>query len=204
MASASKALLLLLADSQLLFASGDRDSIFPRVRAHCAADAPRMAYLGASNGDEPAFFELFRDAAAASGPVECRHIPAQPNAAERAFLTNAEVILLAGGDAERGWRAFVATGIDAELRAVCDRGAVLIGISAGAMQMGAGMLELVPALIDVHDEKNGWSTLRAALQCDSLGLVVPSGTAVVVDGECFVPIGQPMWVNAGGVWPLGC
>ena len=70
----------------------------------------------------------------------------------------------------------------------------MIGVSAGAVQLGLGFdpgqgaeiepaLALVPFLVDVHDEAADWRRLREAVNRhpgDILGVGIPSGGAAVV------------------------
>lgn len=129
--------ILLLADSQLLFWHGGEGDLFlRRVRGWIDAERPLAAYLGASNGDRPEFFELFRAAMEGIGITDCRHIPAEPSPADLDFLAEAHLVLLAGGDVERGWRALKTQGLESLLIQRYYAGAVLIGLSAGAVQLG--------------------------------------------------------------------
>ena len=179
--------LFLLADSQLLFWKDGGALFLERVRAELGPAPPRAAYLGASNGDVPEFYEIFVAAMEGIGVGACRMIPASPSAEDRAFLEEASVILLAGGDAARGMRAFQESGLAERILARYAAGAVLIGVSAGAVQLGqriptgrdggdphtpgpAGPDEgsahrasmdgfrLVPLLIGVHEEPE-WAAL---------------------------------------------
>ena len=93
--------MFLLADSQLLFLRDEGSLFLDRVRAALGPE-PRAAYLGASNGDEPAFYDIFVAAMEGIGVRACRSVPSAPSEADRAFLEEASVILLAGGDADRG------------------------------------------------------------------------------------------------------
>lgn len=185
--------LFLLADSQLLFAGDADGGILPRVAAHVRG-APRTAYLGASNGDEPAFYDLYLAAMKPIGPAACRMIPAAPSDADRAFVESADVILLAGGDVARGWRAFQASGMDETVERRYRAGAVLIGVSAGAVQLGmAGWPEgdahapfatwgLAPFVVDAHAEGEGWADLRAAVAHrgeGARGIGIPFGAGLV-------------------------
>src|SRR5258708_7389212 len=78
--------IFLLADSQLLFWRDGDELFLGRVRALLAADdesagrAPRAAYLGASNGDAPEFYQLFLAAMDQIEVRDCRQIPAAPAA----------------------------------------------------------------------------------------------------------------------------
>jgi hypothetical protein len=185
--------IFLLADSQLLFwrdENGDRFLARARaaIDAEAADRAPTAAYLGASNGDQPEFYDLFVGAMAEIGirPGDCRHIPAQPGAPELEFLDAADLILLAGGDVQRGWRAFEAAGVKDRIVERYYAGAVLIGISAGAVQLGLkgwsedevfDTFRLVPFVIDVHDEPAWSGLLRAVPRAGELarGFGIPAG-----------------------------
>lgn len=183
--------LVLLADSQLLFwkdATGAR--FLERLRRLIPEDDPRAAYLGASNGDVPEYFELFRAAMADVGITRCRHVTAEPKLNEQAFLESAELILLAGGDPLRGMESFRRHRLDRTLIERHLTGALLIGLSAGAVQLGlqgprpgngsgdaAGMLRLAPLVVDAHDEPE-WAALQRAVQAGGpavRGLGVPAG-----------------------------
>jgi peptidase E len=129
--------LLLLADSQMLFWK-EHDERFLARMVRSASVFPhhaKAAYLGASNGDAPEFFELFQAAFADLGFARCMHGHAEPSAAERAFLAEADVISLAGGDAVVGSRVLEAAQLTGMLRARWSSGALLVGVSAGAMQL---------------------------------------------------------------------
>lgn len=179
---AQPAPLFLLADSQLLFWTDEEDGRFiDRIAACTGPGAPRAAYVGASNGDNPDFYSIFLAAIDAIGPAECRMIPADPSQEERAFLESADIILLAGGDVERGWHAFQASGVRDIIEQRYHAGAVLIGVSAGAVQLGnVGWPErdpdaafptwgLAPFVVDAHAEDEGWASLRAVVRARGPG-----------------------------------
>lgn len=186
--------LFLLADSQLLF-WGDEDGHFiDRIAAYAGPGAPRAAYLGASNGDDPEFYGLFVAAMEGIGPAECRMIPTHPSDEDRAFLERADVVLLAGGHVERGWRAFEAGGVRHAVERRYHAGAVLIGVSAGAVQLGtAGWPEgdphaafptggLAPFVVDAHAEDEDWAALRTVVHArgeGARGMGIPSGAGLV-------------------------
>lgn len=187
--------LFLLADSQLLFWKEDGAAFMDRVAACTGPGAPRAAYLGASNGDNPDFYSIFLAAVEAIGPSESRMIPADPTDDERAFLEAADVVLLAGGDVERGWRAFGASGLGEAVARRYHAGAVLIGVSAGAVQLGtAGWPErrtdaafptwgFAPFVVDAHAEDEDWASLRAVVRArgpGARGIGIPRGGGVVL------------------------
>jgi hypothetical protein len=190
--------LFLISDSQLLF-WGDGDGHFiDRIAAYTGPGAPRAAYLGASNGDNPDFYAIFLAAVEGIGPAECRLIPAAPSDEERAFVEAADVILLAGGDVALGWRAFEASGMRALVERRYHEGAVLVGVSAGAVQLGtAGWPEgepdaafptwgLVPFVVDAHAEEEDWAALRAVVQArgdGARGIGIPRGGGLLYHAD---------------------
>ena len=204
--------IFLLADSQLLFWRDGDELFLGRVRALLAADdesagrAPRAAYLGASNGDAPEFYQLFLAAMDQIEVRDCRQIPATPAAEDLEFLAAADLILLAGGDVRRGWDAFKAAGLDQKLVERYYGGALLLGVSAGAVQLGlkgwdetgertSDMLRIVPFVVDVHDEP-GWARLLRAVPKageHARGVGIPSGGGAVYHPDYSVePVRQPL------------
>lgn len=210
MASAIKPIYL-LADSQLLFwRDGEGRRFLDRARELIAADEPgrlpRAAYLGASNGDAPEFYALFVSAMAEIEIRACRHIPSQPTAEDVAFLEEADLILLAGGDVRRGWEAFTKAGLKEKLAARYYAGAVLMGVSAGAVQLGLkgwdedgaeifDTLSLVPFVVDAHDEPSWSGLLRAVAKSGepARGLGIPTGGGALYHPDYSVePVRYPV------------
>lgn len=190
--------LFLIADSQLLFWGDDDGNFIDRIAAYTGPGAPRAAYLGASNGDNPDFYAIFLAAVEGIGPAECRMIPAVPSDEERAFVRAADVILLAGGDVAAGWRAFEASGMRDLVERRYREGAVLVGVSAGAVQLGtAGWPEgepdaafatwgLAPFVVDAHAEDDEWAALRAVVQArgdGARGIGIPRGGGLVYHAD---------------------
>jgi hypothetical protein len=203
--------IFLLADSQLLFWRDEGGRRFlDRARELIAADErgrpPKAAYLGASNGDVPEFYTLFVSAMAEIDIRDCRHIPAQPAAEDFAFLEEADLILLAGGDVRRGWEAFATAGLKEKLAGRYYAGAVLMGVSAGAVQLGLkgwdedgpeifDTLCLVPFVVDAHDEPSWSGLLRAVSRAGehARGLGIPTGGGALYHPDYSVePVRQPL------------
>ncbi len=186
--------LYLLADSQLLFWK-DKDSLFTaRIREQIEAETPKAAYIGASNGDNPDFFALFLGAMEMIGITDCRMIPTQPAKEDMAFLEAADLLLLSGGDTEHGWRAFEQNGLKELIPQKRFAGAVLVGISAGAVQLGMGaltgsstmkpveMFRFAPFYVGAHEEAEEWWNLRALVnlaQTDARGVGIPAGGGAI-------------------------
>lgn len=184
--------LYLLADSQLLFRQ-DEGSLSERIRQELSSDT-KAAYIGASNQDRTEFYDLFVAAVGVLGITDCRMIPAQFMEEDEVFLEQANLILLAGGDVELGWQAFQSNGLKGLIPKKRYEGCTLIGVSAGAVQMGLGTLSeaaqpkkldlfgFAPFYVEAHDEKNEWSNLRALVnlaQPGARGIGIPAGGGAI-------------------------
>ncbi|MGC2741595.1 MAG: Type 1 glutamine amidotransferase-like domain-containing protein, partial [Candidatus Angelobacter sp.] len=180
--------LYLLADSQLFFWKSESGSLAERVRADLDTSNPKAAYVGASNGDQPEFYSLFQAAMDAMGISDCRAVPSQPSREDIFFLENADLIVLSGGDVERGWRTFEQNGLKELLPRKRFDGAILMGVSAGAVHLGLGhlsnaaqpkpldMFRFAPFYVGAHDEENDWWDLRALVNLspsDVRGIGIP-------------------------------
>ena len=198
--------LYLFADSQPLFWRG---GAFLAGLCQAAGNSqPNVAYIGASNGDSPDGQGIF---AAAFEQIDTRRthwVRADYAAADRDFLETADVIVLAGGDVETGWNVFTRTGMRELLEKRYREGAILVGVSAGAVQFGKyaavpdahggqKLLEtfgLIDFLVDVHDEKRDWQVLSATIQLlegTARGLGIPHGAALVAHADgTFEPVGR--------------
>jgi cyanophycinase-like exopeptidase len=203
--------LYLLADSQLLFWRHRGRLLLDTALDGLPRDEPvRAAYIGASNGDQPEYYELFEAALEGVRVAERRMIRSAFDNEDRAFLRHAQLIVLAGGDVRRGWETFERTGMKEVILDRYASGAVLVGVSAGAVQLGRyGVVEaaegspgrlfdvfhLVPMVIDTHDDQGGWSRLIGAIQrLDGAvsGLGIPAGGGVVVHPDLsFEPLRRP-------------
>lgn len=203
--------LYLLADSQLLFwRRRDRPLLETALDGLARDTPPAAAYIGASNGDRREFYEIFEAALDGIGITERRMIDSSFGPQDRAFLELADLIVLAGGDVRLGWNTFEATGMKDVILHRHAHGAVLVGVSAGAVQLGRygiveapesaapGLLDvfgLVPRVIDTHDERGAWARLSHAvhlLRGSTTGLGIPSGGGVVVHADDTIePLRHP-------------
>ena len=168
----------LFADSQLLFWSNKGTPFLDSIRELIIPAAPKAAYIGASNGDDPQFYSIFEAAMENIGIRDCRMILSSFTSIDELFMNEADIILLAGGDVERGWRVFNQSGLTEQVIKRYYEGAILIGISAGAVQLGLfGLVEeesslnklidtfkLVPFIIGAHEEEQEWKSLREAIE----------------------------------------
>lgn len=192
--------LYMLADSQLLFwRDGDR-LFLERVREQLDSPDPKAAYLGASNGDAPEFYSLFRAAMEGIKLQSCRMIPAKPSDEDRGFLAAADLVLFAGGDVEQGWKAFESNGIKELVQQKRYDGTVFVGISAGAVQFGLGSLlesanmkklslfQFASFYVGAHEEESEWWNLRALVNlagdgARGIGIFAGGGLIYSPDGS---------------------
>lgn len=210
----------LFADSQLLFWSEGGDLFLNSIRRLVTRDSPKAAYVGASNGDDPEFYSIFEAAMGGAGVHHHRMILRSFSAEDQSFLNEADIILLAGGDVERGWHVFAETGIREFIIRRYAEGAVLMGISAGAAQLGLyGSIErvsspaelvstfkLVPFVIDAHDEGRKWSRLRRAIRLldgAAKGIGIPAGGGLIYHPDRRVEaLRRPLYefsIEGGGI-----
>lgn len=184
--------ILLCADSQLLFWQTEGVLFLNTMRDFIDKVDPTAAYIGASNDDQPEFYTIFQAAMENIGVNICRMIPSEVSAADEAFLREADIILLAGGDALKGWRTFEKNGLRELIAERYFDGAVLMGVSAGAMQIGlfvwsedeadggelTSAFGFVPFVIGAHEERDDWRRLRSVLrraQPRFTAIAIPSG-----------------------------
>jgi cyanophycinase len=189
--------LYLFADSQLLFWKPRGKLVLEGVVASFTERPPAAAYIGASNGDREEFYSIFEAAMEAVGISERRMIRASFGSEDREFIERAQLILLAGGNVAQGWSTFEKTGMKQRILDRYAQGATLVGVSAGAVQLGQravvdteessslelfDVFNLVPALIDVHDEGRDWARLSRTihmLEGTVTGLGIPTGGGIV-------------------------
>jgi peptidase E len=199
--------LYLLADSQLLFRQGD-EGVPARIRADLIHSDPKAAYIGASNGDNPEFYGLFAAAMQIMGVPRFRLTPARPTKEDHTFLEEADLVVLAGGDVERGWHVLEQNGMKDLISRKRYEGCVFVGISAGAMQLGLGtltqepqpkiinMFRFAPFYVGAHAENDEWFDLRALVNLSQpgvRGIGLPAGGGAIYwpDGT-LEPLRKPL------------
>ncbi|UII30110.1 Type 1 glutamine amidotransferase-like domain-containing protein [Fulvivirga ulvae] len=179
----------LLSDSQLLFSRDTTGQYFlASVKDDIGKVNIKAVYIGWSNGNQPEFYELFKEGMKNLQIMDCRMISSEFTATDKQDLQHADLILLAGGDVIAGWERLSETGAAGIIKERYVSGAVLIGISAGAIQLGdrvpfaadnesVEMMKLVPYIIGAHDEANQWSDLKKAVHLSGTeGIGIPFGT----------------------------
>lgn len=200
----------LLADSQLLFWRNECGLFLDSVRAAIVDGSPTAAYIGASNGDDPDAYSIFRESMENIGIVGCRMVGASFSSEDANNIAQADIILLAGGDVEKGWNVFESSGLKEQIVKRYLDGALLIGVSAGAVQLGlfgwpAGRplsenlistFKLVPFIVDVHQEKEDWKTLKQVIRlvkANVRGIGISTGGGIVYHPDRSIePIRHPV------------
>jgi cyanophycinase-like exopeptidase len=193
----------LFADSQLLFWRSEAGQFLHSVR-ESIGDGPRTAaYIGASNGDDPGSFAIFREAMESIGISDCRMVRASFSADDAGRVAQADIILLAGGDVGRGWNIFEQTGLKELIYRRYFEGALLIGLSAGAVQLGLlgcstgqpaadnliKTFGLIPFVVGVHEENEDWKTLKLTIRLASAqvhGIGIPGGAGIVYHSDSSI------------------
>src|SRR6266446_5737273 len=66
----------LFADSRLLFWRGKNGLFLNSLRQEITNESPKAVYVGASNGDNPDFFSIFRVAMESIGITDCQIVRA--------------------------------------------------------------------------------------------------------------------------------
>ena len=139
---------------------------------------------------------------------------AMPKSDAHAIVERADIVFVPGGDPVAGAKMLVSAGADVWLRDARARGAVLVGISAGSIALGAWWGEwpeddaaaeatLVPCanvaerfVFDAHAEEDDWIELRLVARLlrrkhQNLRYVgLPTGAAIELDSHGEIhPIG---------------
>jgi cyanophycinase len=200
----------LLADSQLLFWRGEDGLFLNSLREHITKESPKAVYVGASNGDNPDFYSIFRVAMENIGITDCEMVRASFSVDDSTVMDEADIILLAGGDVERGWNVFEQNGLKELIVRRYFEGALLMGVSAGAVQLGSigwpegdpspenliDTFKLVPFIIGAHEEKSDWEQLRKAIQIlDTYisGIGIQTGGGMIYHADHSIePIRYPL------------
>jgi cyanophycinase len=196
-----------------------------------AGARPLVAWIGAANGDQLAWFErvakVLRERYAAEVEL-ARTVPTEDFDPEetRALVEAAQMIYIGGGDVGVLAERVRALGLDEQIRRRHHEGALVVGVSAGAIgltrywvQFPEDNLEIeeptrfacigaIDVAVDCHDEESDWEELRALLDAwrreepDATvdGYGIPMGGALEIAGSGAVThLGPaPKWLRLDG------
>jgi hypothetical protein len=154
-----------------------------------APRCPSVAWLGVAANDAPASFERTAAPLRARYDARMEHArtvgPGIDGNATRQLIATADLIYLGGGDVTLLAERLRALELDTLIRARAAAGAIVVGISAGAIGLTRWWVQFpdeddegeeqqprrfacigaVDLAIDVHDEESDWEELRALLAC---------------------------------------
>ena len=197
----------LLADSQLLFSPIKGQILMQWVEKQlidrqCSAlnNARRALYLGASNGNESAYYQMAVEICRAwgienvvNGVDESQFVGFPPE--------SFDVVLLAGGDVALGWAFLSSSSVTQWLRAFSFAQGVLIGISAGAIHLSSAycvensqhrqFLGFYPASLVMHEEGDDWPTVKAWKHSKKVGADEKG-----LDVLCCIPFGGGLLIES--------
>ena len=172
-----------------------------------ATPKPVAAYIGAANGDNPAFYALMKSMllrAGVSKVVFVRLARKKIDAgAVKAALAFADLIFISGGEVEDGMNWLNRHGLTAFLKSLYREGKQFLCVSAGTIMMGArwvrwddpgnddtaelfDCLGIIPVVFDTHAEDEDWIELKTVLRLTgdgARGYGIPRGGAIRADSK---------------------
>ncbi|HEY1585367.1 MAG TPA: Type 1 glutamine amidotransferase-like domain-containing protein [Polyangia bacterium] len=194
-----------------------------------AGARPLVAWVGAANGDQRAWYErvakVLRERYGAE--VEMARTVGEYDTGEtRQLLEAAQVIYIGGGDVSLLAERVRALGVDEQIRRRHAEGALVVGVSAGAIgltrywvQFPEDNFELeqptrfacigaLPLAVDCHDEQSDWEELRALLAAwdreepgavvDAYGIPLGGALEIAPTGTVTHLGPAPKWLRLDG------
>jgi peptidase E len=183
------------------------DPLVQEVLERTAVHRPRVAYVGAASGDNPAFRLLITRILekAGAGRVTLAPLCGARGGLRKAgaVLEDADVIFISGGDVEEGMRILRAKGAEPLLHKLWKEGKPFFGVSAGSIMLARRWvrwtdpsndasaelfpcLGFAPVLCDTHGEGDGWGELHALLSlcpAGATGYGIVSGAALKIEED---------------------
>lgn len=195
----------LLADSQLLFTKNKINQFYLSPITDFLDKNSKAVYIGASNGDESAYYDMFVGAMENIDIVNCSMIHSEFQEEDEKNLKAADLILLAGGDVKKGLEVMENTGIKDIIIEKYYNGATIIGVSAGAIQLGwqylfvnedkkeeiIDTLKIVPFLVGTGHNYNEWKNLKSLISdSESMkrGIGISAGSGIIYHPDQTVEV----------------
>lgn len=193
-----------------LLAGGQRSApttlreLLRTVFTESGVPAPVIAYVGAANRDDDAFFQRVAQRFTNAGARAVTHAllctRTADLAAAQTLLTSADIVFVSGGDVAEGMRVLHQKQMVPFLRRLFEGGVPFFGISAGSIMLAQQWvhwsnpaddstatlfpcLGFAPILCDTHGEDDDWNELQVALRLirdDAVGYGIVSGAAIKV------------------------
>ncbi|HEX4459467.1 MAG TPA: Type 1 glutamine amidotransferase-like domain-containing protein, partial [Polyangia bacterium] len=188
----------------ILIASAQSADRFHDRAFSLAAKNPSVAWIGAAHGDTPGGFERTAGFLGKRYGAAVLHAHCDRADEARKIVAGADFVYLGGGDVRVLIDRLRAAGLDEIIRRRHADGAIVLGVSAGAIGLTPSWLDFpdeegppvrfpclnaVDIAVDVHDEESDWEELRALLavwareQPDAVVAAygIPSGGALELD-----------------------
>jgi cyanophycinase-like exopeptidase len=205
--SDSREALYLIAGGRGIARPRGPDPLLQAVVRQAGVSRPRVAYVGAASGDNPAFRLLVGRMLEKAGAGDVTLAPLCGRRADvekaRAVLEAADLVFISGGDVEEGMRVLQSRDMLPFLRKMLRAGKPFFGVSAGSIMLARTWVRwtdpknddsaerfpcmgFAPVLCDTHSEGDGWSELKALLALSPVGAAgygIVSGTALVVGSD---------------------
>ncbi len=181
-----------------------QDTLIRRILTENLKPSPRIAYVGAANGDDTTFFNRVASLLKEAGAGEVAHaqiaLSDSDLEAARRSLASADAIFVSGGDVDLGMQVLKEKNMIEALRKLYEDGKLFFGSSAGSIMLAKQWIRwrspdddssaelfpclgFAPILCDTHGEEDKWEELQAALKLSKNGEVgygIISGRAIRV------------------------
>lgn len=200
--------IVMLADSQLLFAKQGNDWFQQKVAGQVSERPDFGVYIGASNHNEPAFYEMASEAMKDFGVQQTLFLRTGLEDLAQYRDRIPSIILLSGGDVAAGWALLKQPSIARWLVSCFQQGSLLLGISAGAIHLTNGLPEgelpasvaffnLFNSVTLAHEEADNWPGEQRYLQGYDQQLLDH-------DLHCLkIPFGGGVWIQEGAAALFG-
>ena len=155
------------------------DALHDRV-FELAGARPLVAWVGAANEDSLQWFERNASVLRQRHGADMRRVLTAFADDSQRLVDEAPVLYLPGGDVAVLAERLRALGLDEKIRRRHAEGALVVGVSAGAIGLTRYWVEFpedgrppyripcvgaLPIAVDCHDEESDWEELRALLDC---------------------------------------
>lgn len=205
--------LVLIAGGKGSVRSRGADPVVAEAIARAGVRRPRVAYLGAASGDDPALRFLTSDVLKRAGAAAVMLAPLSGRRADtmlaRKILSDSDLVFVSEGDVDEGMGVLRRARLREFLRTLYRAGKPFFGVSAGSIMLARKWvrwrnpgdddsaelfpcLGLAPVLCDTHGESEQWEELRTLLMLSpvgALGYGISAGSALILgpDGSisCF-------------------
>ncbi len=184
----------------------------PLIRAvlrETGTASPKVGYVGVANNDDEGFFNYIADIFKETGDFNITLALISSEKADlnkaQGILESAEIILISGGDVDKGMRVLKEKNMINFLSRLYNQGKFFCGISAGSIMLSKEWvrwrdpnddsaaelfpcLGFAPIICDTHGEHDDWEELKAVLKLEKddvrgYGIVTSTGIRVFPDGR---------------------